>query len=735
MQMKNKNKNSIAFWILIFCSAISLFIVIGDRNRVERANDKIEMIMEYSEVKSLATNSDYSISEWLSEFKNMGLQTIALGEQTLSTYITEYGITYESYNDIINRGDKTFQDYKNELSDYSKNSLVLYIAEKKRAETIDYFLNFYKDLNYLTIYENGTNYIIIDQDKKDVLIQETGDIFNNIGQNIGADKVYYGTEVLNMPIGFDEESVKIIKNSGLSLMLRPSNYELDAKGALDVYTSEVEKYGLQNKMFFPYGSDLIGYAEENDYIDEIAKLIEENDMTFGLVETMEQRDNYELTGYEELLPQLSNNRYVRIFNTWPFISNRYKYLGKYEGAEEIANSYYRAITERNIRAIYLRTFSSDSIRMVTEPVEYEKMFKNLEQRLEKHGYSYGLATTYKEISISTPMKILLTIQVIAFLIILLNYLLLTVKLKYNLILLALSSVLVAISYYVAPNASTALSSFASAVVFSTFASTVFIKKCLIETKEGNILKSIIYTLICGLIAMVGGLYIGSLMSSTSYFLEFEYFRGVKLSLVSPILIIGFFTLVFYAKEVYAQKGNNFFAELSETTRKFLDVNIKVKYVLILGIVALLGLIYIMRGGNTSVQPPDIELLMRNLLENSFLARPRTKEFLIAFPLMTFATYFAGNKLFYGNKTETGIYIKYSYILVFGIIATVGLSSITNTFSHIRTPLYISIVRTFVGLGLGIVFGLLYIVGFKILIIILTKFVSIINKFKGDILDK
>ncbi len=730
-----KNKNNIAFLVLVIFSVVSLFVVLSERNRVERASNKVEMIMEFSEVKSLATNSEYSIDEWLLEFKEMGLQTIALGEQTLSTYITEYGITHESYNDVLNRGDKTFSKYTDKLDDYSKNSLVLYINEKKRAETIDYFLEFYEDLNYITIYEDDTNYIVIDQDKKDVLIEETGDIFNNVGQNIGNDKVYYGTEILNVPIGFDEENVEIIKNSGLSLMLRPSNYSLDAKGAMNVYLSEVEKYGLENKMFFPYGSDLIGYAEEDDYIEEIGGFIVENDMTFALVETMEQRDNYELTGYEDLLPNLTDDTYIRIFNTWPFISNRYEYLNKYEGAEEIANSYYRAITERNIRGVYVRAFSSDNIRMVTEPVEYEKMFNNLEQRLEEHGYSYGLATTYEDISVSLPMKIILTIQVVAFLIVLLNYLLLTVKLKYNLILLAISSVLVALAYYVAPSASTALSAFSSAIIFSVFAATVFIKKCLIETNENNILKSVIYTFLCGLIAMVGGLYIGSLMSSTSYFLEFEYFRGVKLSLVLPMLVIALFTLVFYVKEIYAKKGNNFFNELVETGRNFLDANVKIKYVLALGVVGIVGLIYIMRGGNSSVQPPDIELLMRNILENSFLARPRTKEFLIAFPLMTFATYFAGNKLFYGNKTETSIYIKYSYILVFAVIATVGLSSITNTFSHIRTPLYISVVRTFVGLGLGVVFGLLYIIAFKILIIILMKILSILNKFKGDILDK
>ncbi len=729
-----KNKNTIALIILIITSIISLFVVLNERNAVERANNQIEIMIEYTELDSLAINSEYTIEEWLYMFKDMGLQSIAIGEQTLLSYVTEEGITYENYNELINKGNDIFNDIE-ELKDYGENSLILYINDEEKTNFIDNALSFYEELNYVVINGDKTNYIVVDQDKNDVLTEETGELYNNIGQSTGTIKQYYGAEVLNVPVGFDSEKIELIENTGLTVILRPINYLLDSKGAWNLYLAEIEKYGISNKMFFPYGAEVIGYSETDDCIDEVYDFIVKNDMNFGLVETIEQRDHYELIGYDKLLSKLKEDRYIRIFNTWPFISNRFQYLDKYEGAEEIANSYYRAITERNIRGIYLRPFNSEKIRIVTDPVEYEKMFSMLEERLQEHGYSYGLATTYEDISISSTMKIVLTVQVVGFLIVLLNYLLLTVKLKYNLILLAISSVLITLAYYIAPNASTALSALMSAIIFSTLATTVFIKECLINTKQGSFIKGIIFTLICGFIAMTGGLYIGSLMSSTRYFLEFEYFRGVKISLVLPILIVSFFTLIFYAKEIYAQKGNGFFKELYETTRNFLDANIKVKYLIILGVVGMVGLLYLARGSNTSnVQPLDLELMMRNFLENNLLARPRTKEFLIVFPLMVFATYFAGNKFFYENKVESGLYIKYSYILIFAVIASVGLSSITNTFSHIRTPIYISIARTLYGLGLGVIIGLIYILGFKILILIFEKFIGLFNKFKGDILD-
>ncbi len=729
-----KNKNIFALIILIVTSIVSLFIVLSNRNSVEVANNKVEFIIEYSELESLAYNSDYLEQEWLQMLKDMGLQSVALGEQTLLSYITEYGITYESYKTLVNKGDNIFLNIQ-ELDNYGENTLILYIEDEEKADFIYKALSFYEDLNFTIIKDLNTNYIVIDQDKNDVLKEDTGEIYNSIGQKIGISKQYYGTEVLNVPIGFDEYKIHLIEDLGLSTILRPINYLPDPKGAWSLYLAEIDKYGLSNKMFFPFGSEVIGYGESDDVIDEVYNFIVENNMTFGLVETIEQRDHYELTGYEKLLPELSEDVYVRVFNTWPFISNRFQYLDKYEGPEEIANSYYRAITERNIRGIYLRAFNSEKIRIVTEPSEYEKMFKMLEERLEEHGYSYGLATTYEDISISTTMKIILTIQIVGFLIYLLNYLLLTVKLKYNLILLGVTSILVGVAYYIAPNASTSLSGLLGAITFSTLATTVFIKECLINTKRNGIIKGILYTIFCGFIAMAGGFYVGSIMSSTRYFLEFEYFRGVKLSLVLPILIVSFFTLIFYAKEIYSKKGNDFFKELYETTRSFLDANIKVKYVIALSTIGIIGLLYLARGSNNSnVQPLDIELMMRNFLENNLLARPRTKEFLISFPLMVFATFFAGNKLFYENKSETGIYIKYCYILFFAIIASVGLSSITNTFSHIRTPIYISIYRTLYGLGIGVVVGLFYILGFKIFIIICKKLLGLLNRIKGDILD-
>ena len=52
--------------------------------------------------------------------------------------------------------------------------------------------------------------------------------------------------------------------------------------------------------------------------------------------------------------------------------------------------------------------------------------------------------------------------------------------------------------------------------------------------------------------------------------------------------------------------------------------------------------------------------------------------------------------------------------LFGLAGTIGMTSVCNTFMHIRTPLYLGVVRTAYSLLFGIVLGVVYIAGFELL---------------------
>ena len=155
--------------------------------------------------------------------------------------------------------------------------------------------------------------------------------------------------------------------------------------------------------------------------------------------------------------------------------------------------------------------------------------------------------------------------------------------------------------------------------------------------------------------------------------------------------------------------------------KLLKEPVQVKHAILIGIAGIIGYIYLARSGHeTNVQPMQVEILFRNTLENLLIARPRNKEFLIAFPMiilgMTYKDFFS----------RLPIEIKYlSHTLVMGL-GVLGYTSITNTFSHIRTPLYMSTIRTVISFGASIVVALILIAGLYLLRYILMSIIRIIK---------
>ena len=124
--------------------------------------------------------------------------------------------------------------------------------------------------------------------------------------------------------------------------------------------------------------------------------------------------------------------------------------------------------------------------------------------------------------------------------------------------------------------------------------------------------------------------------------------------------------------------------------------------MLVGIAGLAGYYYLARTGNEADVPiSTLELLARNVLEEVFLARPRTKEFLVAFPAIMLAVYCAVKRMPF-------------WTAVFGLAGTIGLTSVCNTFMHIRTPLYLGFIRTALSLVFGIVLGCVYMVCFDLL---------------------
>ena len=209
-----------------------------------------------------------------------------------------------------------------------------------------------------------------------------------------------------------------------------------------------------------------------------------------------------------------------------------------------------------------------------------------------------------------------------------------------------------------------------------------------------------------LTAFCGSLLATSALSQLSYMIEMELYRGVKIMQLIPIgLFILAYLIVFAYEETGAreavlahagkrgEKGRvkRFNAYLAQQFRTPMQLGWFVAVVVIAVAAVFMMLVfvyYIYRTGN-STTTSETELAFRNFLENALIARPRTKEMIIGWPMLM---------LFVWSLRRGMKFLP----LVFGMGMSIGLVSVVNTFLHIRTPFLLSLLRT----GWGVLFGLL-----------------------------
>ena len=184
-----------------------------------------------------------------------------------------------------------------------------------------------------------------------------------------------------------------------------------------------------------------------------------------------------------------------------------------------------------------------------------------------------------------------------------------------------------------------------------------------------------------LFSLMGGLFVGACLYSTDYMLELNFFRGVKISQLTPVLYAGFAVW-------YHCWRNNGKEKLFSGPRK--------KAVWLTALAVVIGaagiFIFIARTGDGILSVSTVEQRLRNLLEYVLPVRPRTKEFLLAFPAAVVAPWLWSRE----RKKLSGL---------FCLVSSVGFASVVDTFCHVRAPILLSILRTGESVLAGVVFGL------------------------------
>ena len=413
--------------------------------------------------------------------------------------------------------------------------------------------------------------------------------------------------------------------------------------------------GQLNELDLPVGT--LGFAPQNVPIyipdDNAMKSIAGGNTTVGLVENVERMG-------ANLPPAFDydsiNGRATRILNLWKPYSRSYAASG-YEPGEEVSNILFRAVTERTIQIILLKPMLHKDNTPVLEVSEYRLMIERFINRLSEYGLSLSDYRIQDSPWLSTG----------------------STK-KADSLRPELPDILVKVL------------AFGISICFPCLAIIMFHWQ---NGKPGRKNPPLHYSLgryyllllsttgIC----LLGELWIGAVLGSGAYMLEVSHFRGVKLSLILPIV----FSLCWYSR--YHKKGNTVFTDLRDLRRQ-----IEIPGWALLAIITALIIVvavFLFRTGDVSIRASAPERFIRDTLENLFYARPRTKEALFALPLLALAALLSALN-------------RKLLLPVLGTCAAIGFGSIVNTFCHISAPLTVSAMRTLGGVATAFVLGTLFI---------------------------
>lgn len=701
--------------ILLFIIAVAVivsFIIIGGRFSVENRNNTYDIVLDYNEIEAMAAQSEHDILWWLREFKKMGINKVGLSEESMVSLIENTDFPADAaVMDLIMKDADWQSDYPEDfiteltIHGYDKYDLLIDAASKDIFNFIsDGVKERYQPENYFIKETGDGGYIVLDGTAKQTLYSEKYKYMSSDKKGFVEKDEIVSSKLMYVNYGMLPSRIKTIQDAGMDIIPRTASYTgwNDTKYAAAVIKG-YEKLDKVPEYMIVGGEGVIGY---DDGIETAKEYITDNNVTIGLIENTTQLQNILQFGVDDIVKSTGYNA-IRIFSVWDYIQNRYQYYG-YEGAKEIENTLFRAVVERNVRLIYFKPIKEfkDQHVYVTDLDEYKTMFANLENRLAKHGIELGnKATVIDQYKVNFWAKLAMALGCVAAAVLLIRSIL-PISRRLKVALFALGALGAAGAFAVMPGYAELITSFAAAVIFPSIATLFIVRQSKELTDTINrqerlpkIVGSGILILIIGvLISLIGGLMTAAPISSVNYMLEIDIFRGVKLAQLLPLM---FFIMVYLAYYGFGESkrypGNLEYNDL----RDMMNASIKI-WMVLLGIVLLgIGYYYIERTGHdSSIQVCGMEMIFRNLLEDNLIARPRSKEFLFAFPAVMMLVY-------------TSIRRFKLWPILFGLASVIGMTSVVNTFMHIRTPLYLGFARTGYSLLFGIAIGIIGILIFEL----------------------
>jgi len=626
--------------IFLMALLISLF-VIKERIFIENRANGVELIMDFSVLERLEDSPEAV----LESLQREGLTAVAVYPDIIDKLLKDDGVFFIDGSELL-AADLQTGRVNPELAEftYTGDSAFILFEDSEIIQRVEDFLLEWEQ-RFDIEYSRGEERLILFFPEWD-------------------------NKFCKLSIGFDREMIGRLKSLGLKVVLRMGNSSLSR----EFHLTELEELAPEFLIFS--GDEITGYDSETQTgIRETAALLQDRGITFGMIEAFIAKQK----GAEKLAYLLDFD----LLRVHSIQQEEMDYRTSYT-MDMIVERYLRAVRERNNRLLYLKPFLQEKEGL--SPVRASEEFVGqLAGRLQKAGYIPGRAEPFPNFSSHGIVLLFIGLGIIiAGIYLLFKLLNLQENLQKRLFwLLLLAGLLVEIVLLLAGRELLLrkILALGSSIVFPALA----IITCLLnKDRKRGLISSFI---LASLISLIGGVFVAGSLAHSAFMLQVAYFTGVKLSFIMPVILISYYYFFCY-------RGNGQSRRIITDLRSFLDMEIRVKHLLLLFLLGLGGLIYIGRTGNTPLIPvPEMEVQFRALLERLLIVRPRFKEFLVGHPFFILAL---------GLKERLNSGLLFFLLLIAG---TVGQITIINSFSHIHTPFFIAFIRFFHGIWLGVLIGL------------------------------
>jgi hypothetical protein len=359
--------------------------------------------------------------------------------------------------------------------------------------------------------------------------------------------------------------------------------------------------------------------------------------------------------------------------------------------EEIVQRYLLGVRERNIRVVYLRPFGHQWDGRSIEATNVE-LVGRIAQGIRAAGLRVGIATPFEPFVVRWWEIALVSLALPAIVLLVLLDVFALGDARWLIIFAVLDLLFVAAGYALHHDmAARKALALAGGIVFPVagFVAVAPAFRAAPAASARDALLGGLRVLAVALAVTLGGaLVVIGLLSTPLTMMEIDRFSGVKLVLAAPPLI----ALLLY---LFTSRWG---ARVTPAALAALPVTV---LQLTAGIVLLgAGFLILARSGNQSdIAPSGLELALRAHLTTLLQVRPRFKEFVVGFPALMLVP-----ALLPADRVRWG--------WLFALAIGLGLADVVDTFSHLHTPLAISLLRVVNGALIGIVVGAVAIVAYR-----------------------